>query len=337
VAEKLYLLTGASGFLGGNILTQLVERGEKVRVLMSPNNPAIERMPEGTEIAIGNLLDKESLERFFTASPDKELIVIHSAGIITMETRANKNVYQVNVEGTRNMVEQSIQHKVRKLVYISSTSAIVELPHGQKIKEEKEHNPDLVFGYYSKTKAMASNLVLEAAANSNLDASVVYPSGIFGPNDYRFGVITKSVKMVARGRLPLSLEGTFNSVDVRDLAAGVIACCEKGRKGEPYIMASETYTFDQLIAMIFEEMGIKRRLLTLPLWLIRPFSNVGFIYTKITKRPAYFNRFSAYNFERNNEFSSEKATKELGFESRPLSETIADTIEWLREVGELKG
>jgi dihydroflavonol-4-reductase len=337
VAEKLYLLTGASGFLGGNILSQLVTKGEKVRVLMSPNNPAISRMPEGTEIVIGNLLDKDSLQRFFTVTADEELIVIHSAGIITMETRANKNVYQVNVGGTRNIVEKCIQHKVKKLVYISSTSAIVELPHGQKIKEEKEHNPDLVFGYYSKTKAMASNIVLEAAANSGLDASVIYPSGIFGPNDYRLGLITRSVKMVAKGRLPLSLEGTFNSVDVRDLVAGVIACSERGGRGETYIMANETYTFNQLIAMIFEEMGIKRRLLTLPLWLIHPFAYVGLIYTKLTKRPAYFNRFSAYNFARNNEFSSEKATRELGFKSRPLNETIADTIEWLREVGELKG
>ena len=70
MAEKLYLLTGASGFLGGNILSQFIERGEKVRVLLSPNNPAISRMPLGTEIVFGNLLDKDSLESFFTVTND---------------------------------------------------------------------------------------------------------------------------------------------------------------------------------------------------------------------------------------------------------------------------
>ncbi len=336
MAEKLYLLTGASGFLGGNILSQLIERGEKVRVLLSPNNPAISRMPLGTEIVFGNLLDKDSLESFFTVTNDKKVVVIHSAGIVTINIRANKNVYQVNVEGTKNIIEKCIEHKVEKLIYISSTSAIPELPHGEAIKEVQDHDPDLVIGYYSKTKAIATNLVLEAVSKSNLDASVVYPSGIFGPNDYRFGLITKSVKMVAENKLPLSIGGCFNSVDVRDLANGIIACSEKGRKGETYIMASETYTFNQLIAIVYKEMGIEKRLLTVPLWLVRPFANLGLVYSKITRKPAWLNSITVYNIGRNNEFSSEKAIKELDFKSRPFNETIVDTIAWLKEIGELK-
>lgn len=151
--------------MGGNILRQLIDNGERVRVLVSPNNPAISSMPKNTEIIIGNLLDANSLENFFYVPDNIEITVIHAAALVTMDPRIDENVYQVNVEGTKNIIEKCLSYKVRKLVYISSTGAIPELAHGQKIKEVKIHNPDLVVGYYSKTKAIATNLVLEAVVD----------------------------------------------------------------------------------------------------------------------------------------------------------------------------
>lgn len=333
--DRLYLLTGASGLLGGNILRQLVDKNEKVRVLVSPNNTAIASMPQSTEIIIGDLLDKDSLDRFFTVANGVEIIVIHAAALVTMDPRPDENVYLVNVEGTKNIIGKCLKFKVKKLIYISSIGAIPELAHGIKISEVRSHNPDLVVGYYSKTKAIATDLVLEAVEKYKLDASVIYPSGIFGPNDYRFGMITSSLKMVAKGKLRISIAGTFNSVDVRDLAKGVISCSEKGKKGETYIMAGDTYTFTQLIDTISKEMKMKGNLITIPLWIVRPFANLGLIFSNITKKPAWFSKFTIYNLSRNNVFSSEKAKKELGFKSRSLDETLIDTISWLKEIGEV--
>lgn len=331
--QKRYLLTGATGLLGGNILKELVEQGERVRVLALPNDAAAAAIPQGVEIIEGGLLDDGALERFFSVPQSDETIVIHAASIVTVDPKPNETVRAVNVDGTRNIIAQCLRHNVKKLVYVSSTGAIPELPKGQVIREAQRHDPALVRGYYAQTKAEATDLVLQAARAHDLDASVVYPSGIFGPNDYGVGLITSCIKMVAEGKLRISISGTFNSVDARDLAAGIIACAEKGRKGETYIMASRCYTFTQLIETICREAGAKKQLFTVPLWLVSPFSGIGALYGKMTNRPAWFSPYTVYNLERNNDYSAEKAARELGFECRPLDETIADTIGWLKREG----
>ncbi|HWS28749.1 MAG TPA: NAD-dependent epimerase/dehydratase family protein [Clostridia bacterium] len=333
--DQLFLITGATGLLGGNILRQLVESGERVRALTLPNDAAVADMPPGVEIVEGGLLDDGALEAFFSNPESAELTVLHVAGIVTMDPNPNEKVRAVNVDGTANIVKHCLKHKVKKLVYVSSTGAIPEPPKGQRIREAKSHDPDRVVGYYAKTKAMATDLVLRAVHENGLDASVVYPSGIIGPNDYGFGMITSCIMMVAEGKLRVSIGGTFNSVDVRDLAAGVIACAKRGRKGETYIMASRCYTFGQLIDAICTEAGVRKPFFTVPLRLVRPFSGLGTLYGKLAKRPAWFSRFTVYNLERNNDFSAEKAERELGFQCRTLNETVADTIEWLKLEGKI--
>ncbi|NLI70758.1 MAG: NAD-dependent epimerase/dehydratase family protein [Firmicutes bacterium] len=335
MANRLYLLTGATGLLGGNILRQLIANGERVRALALPGDPAIRNLPASTEIVEGDLLDDTALEQFFTTTGNTDLIVIHAASIVTVDPRPNGKVHAVNVDGTGNIVDKCLRHKVKKLVYISSIGAIPELPHGQVIREVEKHDPEQVIGYYAKTKAMATDLVLDAAREHDLDASVVYPSGIFGPNDYGFGMITSCLKMVAEGKLRISIGGTFNSVDARDLASGIIACAEKGGRGESYIMASRCYTFAQLIETVCKESGAKGHLFTVPLWLVRPFAGIGTLYGRLTNRPAWFSSYTVYNLMRNNDYSTEKAERELGFHSRSLDETIVDTIDWLRQIGKI--
>jgi len=333
--NKLFLVTGATGLLGGNIVIDLLSKGEKVRVLAMPDDPAIADMPHNVKVVEGDLLNEEALDQFFSTPGKRDIIVIHTASIVTMDPKPNKKVYAVNVEGTKNIINKCLRHKVKKFVYISSTSAIPELPGKQLIHEVDEHNPDQVIGYYAKTKAEATDLVLRAAREDNLDASVIYPSGIFGPNDYGYGMITNCIKMVAEGKLRIAIGGSFNSVDVRDLASGIISCAEKGRKGETYIMASRCYTFSHLIEIICKETGLRHYPFTVPLSIVRPFAGLGTLYGVITNRPAWFSQFTVYNLARNNNHTK-KAEHELGFQSRPLNETIADTIRWLKQEGKLK-
>ncbi len=335
MSHCLYLLTGATGLLGGNIVRALVERGDMVCALVMRNDPAAASMPKEVCLIEGDLLNQEALERFFTTPGPDERIVIHAASIVTIDPRPNEKVRAVNVDGTRNIVEQCLKHKVRKLVYVSSTSVIPEPPAGQIIREIDNYSPDSLVGYYAQTKALATELVMEAARDHGLDASIVCPSGIFGPNDYGFGLITSCVTMVARGHLPVTIGGTFNSVDARDLAAGILSCAERGRAGEAYIMASRCYTFVQLIETIQATTGRQKKLPYLPLWLVRPFAGLGSLYGKITRRPAWFSSFTIYNLERNNNYSFQKAERELGFCCRPLDQSIQDTIIWLEQEGKL--
>ncbi len=337
MGETHYLLTGAAGLLGGNILLQLLDRGERVRALVLPNDPAVRNMPPGAQIVEGDILDAAALDRFFAVPAGCERVVIHAASIVTLDPRPNEKVRAVNVDGTQNIVDRCLRHGTKKLVYISSTGAIPEPPRGQSIREIETHDPGRVVGHYAKTKAMATDLVLRAARESGLDASVVYPSGIFGPNDLGFGLITSCIRMVAEGRLRISIGGTFNSVDARDLAAGILACAERGKSGEGYIMASRCHTFDELMRVICAEAGVKPYLFSVPLALVRPFAGAGALYGKLTNRPAWFSPYTVYNLRRNNDYCADKAERELGFCCRPLAESIADTVDWLRRTGRIDG
>ena len=140
-----------------------------------------------------------------------------------MEKKKFKMEYMLK-GGTENIINMCLEQKeCRKLVYVSSTGAIPELPHGQKIKEVQEVNLDLLKGWYSKSKAIATNNVYTAIKARGLKACVVYPTGILGPNDPAISETTSTVIKIIKGEMPIGINGSFNLVDVRDLAAGCIA------------------------------------------------------------------------------------------------------------------
>lgn len=331
--NTIYLLTGAAGFLGNNISHKLVSQGKKVRVLVLNGDPAVKYVPKEAEVCLGDLTDLNSLKPFFAVPEGHDAVVIHCASIVTTSPKPNPKVYDVNVTGTENVVDLCVAHHVKKLVHVSSTGAILEAPKGRIIREPEEFFPDQVVGYYAKTKAIATQYVLEAVRSKGLDASIVYPSGICGPDDSAFGLFASFLIRYCQGQMPVGVDGTFNSVDVRDLADGVIACVEKGRKGEGYIMSNEMVSMRKMFDLISEASGAKRveTILTPEQMQASQSSIVG----SEDKENMEALKFELYNLIRNNDFSSEKAEKELGFHTRPFSQTIADTVKWLRSEGKI--
>lgn len=333
--RTIYLLTGATGNLGSNIVRTLVSRGESVRALVMEGDPAVSRIPEGAQIYAGDILDNDSLDRFFSLPSDEEAIVIHCAGMVSLATDYSKLVHDVNVVGTRNILDQCKVHGVRKLVYISSTSAIPEPPGNQRIIEVSSFDPEPIFGYYGKSKALASQMVMDAVAEDGLNASIIFPTGIFGPYDYGFGLVTSNIINFAKGRIQGGLTGSFNCADVRDLADGVIECCSKGGRGEGYIMGNETVSVKELFDAIADSCGMKRMKLILPGKLAMPIAALSEKIGGITGKKNLLTRFTIYNLLRNNNFSSDKAVRELGYSIRPFRDTIRDEIEWLRGEGRI--
>jgi dihydroflavonol-4-reductase len=176
---------------------------------------------------------------------------------------------------------------------------------------------------------MATQLVLDAVKEYNLDASIVYPSGITGPNDYGNGVFSHFVIEYINGKMPVGIPGSFNAVDVRDLAEGVIACTEKGRKGEGYIMSNSAISLPDLFHLISKNTGAKEVNQIIPLWAAKLAAALSAFFSFLTKKPAVLTHFAIYNMIRNNVFSCEKAKRELGFRVRPFEETIKDMAMWL--------
>ena len=327
--NTLYLVTGAAGFLGSNVCRQLLDRGDEVRALVLPGDKSIKFVPGEVEICKGDLCDKESLERFFYVPEDTETIVIHCASMVTVNPEFNQKLLDVNVGGTKNIIEKCFEHKeCKKLVYVSSTGAIPEQPKGMPIKEVDQFDPDQVVGWYSRSKAMATQDVLDAAKNG-LNACVVHPSGIMGPNDYAIGETTRTIIQIINGEMPIGMQGSFNLSDVRDLAYGCIMAADKGKKGECFILGNEQVTLKELCQLISNVCNCKKIKFYLPLGLANIIAKLLEKQAKKTGEKPLLTTFSVYNLARNNDFNYKKAITELGYRTRSYKETITDEVEWL--------
>lgn len=327
--NTVYLVTGVAGNLGSSIGARLIEEGKTVRGLVLKDDPAAVRVPKEIEVCTGDVTDSKSLAPFFNVDNGAEIVVIHSAAIVTVNPDFNQKVYDVNVGGTKNILQACLTHNVKKLVYVSSTGAIPELPHGTAIKEPAGFNPDAVVGYYGKTKAEASQAVMDAVHTYDLDASIVYPTGICGPDDYAFGPVASFIIDYCAGKMPAGIAGSFNAVDARDLADTIVTCCEKGHKGEGYILGNECVTMPQMFHLLSTLTGTKEVKMILPAGAAKLFGKLSDFGEKITKKSMRMTSYAVYNLIRNNTFDCAKAKRELDFHTRPFADTITDTIAWL--------
>lgn len=334
--KKLYIVTGAAGFLGSAICRQLDERGDKVRAFVLPNDKSDEFLPKDIEVVRGDLTDLNSLNTLFNVPEDTDVIVMHIASIVAMNPEYSQKVMDVNVGGTKNIIHQCLTHaNVKKLVYCSSTGAIPELTKGNKIKEVDSFDASQVLGCYSQSKALATQAVLDAVKNDDLNACVIHPSGILGPDDYAVGETTRALIQILHGELSAGIAGSFNLCDVRDLAFGAIQAADKGRKGECYILGNEEVTFKEFSNMIADEAGVKRIKFFLPTSIATSIAKHAEKKAKKNGTKPVMTTFAVYNLARNNDFDSTKAFKELGYMTRPYAETIHDEVVWLRETGKL--
>lgn len=333
--KTIYLVTGAAGFLGGTICRKLIERGEKVRAFVLPCDPAEKYVPKEAEIFEGDLTDFASLEKFFTVPEGFETIVLHIASIVTVNPDYNQKVIDVNVGGTKNIVKLCKNHpECKKLVYCSSTGAIPELPKGEKIGEVNHFDANKVLGCYSQSKALATQAVLDAAAEG-LNACVIHPSGIMGPEDFALGETTKVLIQIINGEMPAGIDGSFNLCDVRDLADGAIAAADKGKRGECYILGNDEVSFKDFSRLVSEESGCKKMKMFIPLKLANLMAKIMEKKAKKQGKRPLMTTFSVYNLARNNDFDSSKAKRELGYKTRSYRETMKDEVKWLKDSGKI--
>ena len=330
--NRIYIVTGAAGFLGSNVCRQLIEQGEKVRAYVLPGDSSAQYLPPECEVVYGDLLDKEALERLFTVPEGTETVVLHIASIVTVDPAYSRKVMDVNVGGTENIVEMCRKYGAAKLVYCSSTGALPEEKTGY-IRECDDMipiDPERIRGCYSLSKALATNVVLKAA-EEGLEACVVHPSGILGPGDYAMGETTRTLVDIIDGKMPAGISGSFNLCDVRDLARGVILAAGKGKRGECYILGNEAVTFRDFSHLVSEESGCRPMRLFLPTGLANMLAGLMEKKAKRSGKKPLLTTFSVYNLSRNNRFDSGKAQRELGYTTRSYRETIRDEISWLKE------
>ena len=328
--KEKYLVTGACGHLGLNLVYELVKRGEEVRAFVLKNEPNVKLLPGNVEVCYGDITVKEDLVPFFRNDEGYDNIVIHCAAIVSIESRHNDRVYNVNVNGVKNIVDMCIEYKVKKLIHVSSVHAIKENENNKVIIETKDFSPDYVFGLYAKTKAEASKYVMEATKRG-LNAVIVHPSGIFGPNDYGPGHLTELIIDYYKRRLTAAVRGGYDFVDVRDVVEGILSAVKYGVSGECYILSNKYYRVEDILGYLSEITKHKKISTYLPIWFSKLTAPLAEIYYKLLKQPPLYTSYSLYTLGSNSNFSHEKATKELGYNPRDIRITLEDTVKFLKD------
>lgn len=326
--ENVYLITGATGFLGREVAKKLISQKKRVVGLRLPRDKA--NLLAGIEYQIGDITKPYSLKAFFEQANGQKAVLIHCAGLVTVAS-SDKQIWKVNVDGTRNIVDLCEKYHIVKLIYVSSVHAIEEAKHGKTIRETANFSASKVKGIYGKSKAEASAYVRKAAERG-LDASIVHPSGIIGPEDYSGGYMTETIRAYLKGYFPCSVEGGYNFVDVRDVADGIVRCIKRGKRGEAYILSNEYITVKRMFEILSRVSGKRKVYGTIPLELIRWISPLCEKIERAAGSALLITPYSIYTLGSNGNFSHEKAEKELGYVVRPIEETLADVALWMQEM-----
>ncbi|MBQ7250777.1 MAG: NAD-dependent epimerase/dehydratase family protein [Bacilli bacterium] len=328
-----YFITGISGLVGSNLVRAIFAHDPEATVvgLVFPDDPCPYLDKEKITLAEGNILDMGSLKSFLkTKVPEGKRYLIHAAGRISVYRNNDDLTYKVNVEGTRNVLEAAKSARIDRFLFLSSVDALGKVPMGQEIFEQSSYDPTHLEGVYSRSKAIASQMVLD----SGLDCIIVNPSAILGPYDPAHNPIDDAIKRFLNNKLPAVVKGSYDLVDVRDVAEGILLLLENGKSRESYLLTGNQYSILDFMGVVAKVSGKKPVRHKVPTWLVKiasPF--IEFSAKKRGKSPL-FTSFAIDCLQQNSAYSHAKASA-LGYAPRPLEKTVEDTVQWMKESGYL--
>ena len=325
MSDKLSVVTGAKGYVGYALVKELASRGEKVRVSLHTNCTDLDEF--GVEKIFGTVTDINHLLEAFEGAET----VYHVAGVVDITGEKDKLVWSVNYDGTRNVVEACKKCGVKNLVFVSSVDCIPAPEGDEPIYEQSSFDPDKIIGAYGKSKAAATQYVIDSN-DENLKCVAVHPSCCIGPYDiHGTNSVCTMINLYNKGLFPVTLNfGGYNFVDVRDVANGMIAAAEKGRGGECYFLCGDKMTVNEFIATLAKINGKKPPKIALGKKTLLTLCPAIEVFFKAMKWPPVLTPFSINKICENCNFSYEKAAKELGYSPMSAEDSLRDTSEWLK-------
>ena len=264
------LVTGATGFIGGNLARELQRQGYQVRALVRPGSNTLTIDDTGIERVTGDILDAESVRR---AVKDCRA-VFHCAASYTFWAKDPRSIYRANVEGTETVLAAARQARVDKVVYTSTVATVGLPPSGLGVEDVDDtatavdRLPPLphLAGHYKKSKYLAEQAALKMAAQG-FPVVVVNPTAPVGPWDVKPTPTGRITLDFIRGRLPAYLNTGMNLVDVADVAAGHILALERGEPGQRYLLAHRNLTLKEMLDMLGQITGKSAPRWRIPFWL----------------------------------------------------------------------
>ena len=318
-------VTGATGFIGANLVRTLLAEGHSVRALVRRQSDRSNLHDLPIDIVEGDLNDDVSvLERLLEGRD----AVFHAAALYSFYRRDRDELFRVNVEGTRRILQAALNTRVPRFVHTSSVSAIGIAPDGKTADETTETDADRLIGHYKKSKFLAEREA-RAAADRGLDVVIVNPSTPVGPYDIKPTPTGEIIVRFLEGRMPFYVDTGLNVIDVRDVARGHLLAWERGRKGERYILGHRNLTLKELLNLLSAVTDRPAPRIEIPHALPLAAAWVDErIVSRVLKKKRSLSVDSVKMSTEKMFYDPGKAVRELGLPQSPIEEALRAAIAW---------
>ncbi len=321
-------ITGATGYVGHQLALALAQQGNCVHALV--RNPGSDRIPrhDNIKLFVGDVTNRNTLTPAISGCD----VVYHTAAFVGLWAKEAAIFYEVNVEGTRNVLETALEQGIKKIVYTSSCGVM-----GPSLHEPRSESDPRITGFdndYELSKFMAENLVKEFNQRG-LPGIIVCPSKVFGPgNDEHTFTLNKVIKNFIRGRItfiPGPGRIVANYCFINDVVQGHILAMHNGIAGEKYILGGENVSYLNLFKAIRLLSGTKAMLVETPISLVKIWAGLQWLLNKISNKKILYTTKNVHHFFCNKAYSSKKAIHQLGYRPVSLEEGLLQTIQFLNK------
>ena len=324
------LVTGATGFLGSHIARKLVEKGEKVKILLRKSSKTANIDNLEAERIYGDVTDLDSLKSAIKGCDT----LFHTAGFVSFRKKDHQKMQDINVGGTINAMKAALDAGVSKVVYTSSVAAIGVDPDGGIANEETKFTLESEGIPYLNTKYHGELESLKFV-EQGLPLVIVNPSVVVGPGDIYLSS-TAFIQWYCKKKFPGYMDGTMNIVDVEDVADGHLLAAKKGKIGQRYILANIDLTINELFDMLERLTGVPRPKMKIPYtfafitaYLVERI--LGFAFPNYSTMDVDSVKLTKYKWF----VDSSKAEKELGYKKSNIEESVKRTVDWFKKNGYL--
>ena len=324
------LVTGATGFVGAALARTLCAAGWQVRVLVRAGSDRRNLRALTVEEAPGDLTDSASLGR----AVERCDAVFHAAADYRLWVPDPEQMYRANVEGTQKLLEAAHRAGVQRIVYTSSVATIGLPADGGPGTEATPVGLTDMVGHYKRSKFLAEQKALEAAAGG-VPVVIVNPAAPVGPRDIKPTPTGRIVLDAALGRMPAYVDTGLNVVHVDDVASGHVLAFHHGRVGERYILGGENLPLREILLEVTRLAGRSPPRVRLPHGAVLPIAHAAEFFARLTGKPTRVTVDSVRMARKRMYFSSDKAVRELGYRFRPARLAFEDALRWFREEGYL--
>ena len=320
------LVTGATGFLGSALVRELLNDGRDVRIIARPNADLRNVSDLDLETVNGDLLDEDSLKSAIKGCDT----IYHAAAYYSFWDKNKNLIFDINVGGTRSLLQAALDLGVKKVVYTSTVGCLGLNQDGTPANEDTPHDPQTLCNDYKLSKFQAEQTANDFFAKG-LPIVIVNPSTPIGPRDIKPTPTGKIILDFLNRKTPAYVDTGLNLIDVRDCARGHILAEQKGKVGERYILGNKNFSLKEIFLLLEKITGLKAPTVKMPYWVAYAAGwSCEVASNYITGKPPAVPLGGVKMAKYFMYFDPSKAVNELGLPQNSIENALEEAVNWFR-------